>query len=177
MARMNYDLEFRNLVWQTWRKCGRNAAEAERELQKLGYTVTRAQIGLWIKQDGGDDGLTWHQRADRADAEERRAKDAVQSARQRTLAGLLEQKERYENYLRQLPSSEFDHRAAGVLLSIGGKIKDLEESLLKTGEVMYAAPEVIKEFLKYLQRQNIRDARIKDAVMQYIDGFLQEISP
>ena len=66
-----YRTETREEAYRTWRACGRNALMAVRDLEKKGLRINRNTISDWAVK------FSWKARADRAETEERRAREAM----------------------------------------------------------------------------------------------------
>ncbi|MEW5804319.1 MAG: hypothetical protein AB1847_19670 [bacterium] len=168
MARVTYDSDIKNLAFHTWRKLGQNIDAAARELDKLGYAITRPTLYSWAEQ------LGWRERAQKADAEEAQMQATRLSQREKALRDLITQKERYDAYFSS--SQEIDNRATYAYTSIVKAIAELEKSLHETGDVLFSAPAVMEEFVTFVQTK-VKDRGARESILKQVDAFLQGITP
>jgi len=168
LARKTYRVETIDLAFHIWRQLGRHFESAQKELERRGYVISKQTLYNWAKQYG------WMERADRIDAEEAELKKKRVSARQRALQDLLKQKEKYDAYFEEIERP--DHQAVYAYTNILKTIAEIEKSLHETGDVLFSAPSVMEEFMKFLERK-CKDKALKEKIFNQIDGFLQEITP
>ena len=165
MARRSTNPELVNLAFHVWRKLGRNYQAACRELDRLGYSVSKPTLYNWSKHYG------WPERADRADAAEGEMRLTRLSNREKILTDLLRRKESYDAYFATLAPGEHDHRALYAYTSLCKAISEIEKALSES--VVHSAPVVMESFVRFLQKRTL-DEGVREAIHDEIDAYLRE---
>jgi len=169
LARKIFSNDDINTAFYIWRSCGRGFETAVRELRRKGYDISKQTLYNWAKK------YRWDTRANEVDEEEAEVKKKRLSARQKALSDLIKQKEKYDIFFNELetpPDPQMTYAYTNILKTIA----EIEKSLHETGDVLFSAPSVMEEFLKFLDRK-LKDKNLKEKIFLYIDRFLQEISP
>jgi plasmid replication initiation protein len=166
LAKRSVNPELINLAFHVWRKLGRNYEATVKELDRLGYAVSKPTLYAWSKKYG------WQERADRADAEETELKLSRVSNREKVLRDLIKRKEAYDAYFASLEPGEQDHRALYAYTSLCRAIAEIEKSL--SDSVAYASPIVMEAFVRFLQKREMKQ-EIRQALYEEIDAFLREV--
>ncbi|MFA7465191.1 MAG: hypothetical protein WCY54_09065, partial [Syntrophales bacterium] len=105
-TRGSYIDENRELAFRAWRQCGQNVERTIRTLKEdHGLPVSKPTLYDWMEK------FNWKERAARAEAEERKTGDLQMSFEEKMLAGLVEQKQKYERYFATLPDTKPDNQA------------------------------------------------------------------
>ena len=161
----NYSSDAKDTAFKTWRKCGQNIEETLRELRKLGYMgISRPTLYAWKVE------YQWEDRAARADAEERKVKDADLTPDDRAVLDLIRQKEKYEAYFATLQENQIDHQATYAYTSLVKTIKDIQSK--GTGDRASLYIEFMGELVDYLMET---DKELAKAFDPHIEKFTARI--
>lgn len=128
MPKKSYTDEARELAFEYWRRCGQNVDDTLTALKKeRGWPIARQTIYDWMAR------YNWQDRAARLQAEAEEMARAKLHGREKVLADLLNQKEKYEKYFNdQAATGQVDPKATfayvGLCRMILAVQKDMESA-------------------------------------------------
>ena len=156
-------------AYRTWRVCGRSPMATVNELRRKGFHLTRDTIYAWMTK------FSWKERADRAEAEERRVREAMGEEAAGLVADLERQKARYERFFDSLGEG-VDNQGIYAYTTI---IKAIVEAKKKAKPDLYAmTPLVMDRFVRFIKEHATPGERaVQDAVFALIDRFFEEVKP
>lgn len=148
-------------AYQAWRKCGQNVEMTLRDLARQGYRISKPTVYDWKEKYG------WEDRAARAEAEERKAADAVAGAEGRAIASLEKVQGRYEKYFETLGEAKVDNQA---MFAYTGVVKSITEIKAKMGAFKSAIfVDFMRDLIDWLARN---DPDCLTAIEKNFDGFV-----
>ncbi len=150
------------LAYQTWRKCGRSPSLTIKTLnEEYGFSVSRPTLDQW-KEEGD-----WGARADRAEAEEQRARDPRLSGEERMVGALVKQQQKYETYFETLTPKEIDTQAIYAYTNLITTIQNIrQKSSAYKAEIFIV---FLKELINWL---NLNDPPAVQAIQKNFDDFI-----
>lgn len=137
--------EARENAFFVWYSSSRNDSEAERELKRQGYTVTRQTIGEWKRK------YDWVTRAEALDFKKAQSLDTMRCLEDTLLAELTTQKDRYKAYFDSLPTGQVDNQATYAYSQLCRQIADITDKIKKAAEGKDTANEPIDLTIKFVE--------------------------
>ncbi|NOZ81263.1 MAG: hypothetical protein GXP63_06350, partial [DPANN group archaeon] len=113
------------------------------------------------------DKYDWKGRAARAEAEERKVKDAVMSDEARMIASLEAQKDRYEKYFESLGPQGADHQAIYAYTNLVKTIVDIKEKIQAQKASLFL--DFMKDLIEWLSRNEPDSV---DAIEKVFDDYV-----
>lgn len=150
------------LAYRIWRECGQSPeATVKRLNSEYDFTVSRQTIYEWMEK------YNWKERAARAEAEERKAKDPVLSGEERMVAALVSQQQRYEAYFETLAVKEIDTQAVYAYTNLITTIQNIRQKTATHKSELFIS--FLKELINWL---NLNDPASVQAIEKNFDDFI-----
>ncbi len=162
--------ESRELAFRCYQKCGGNKAATLRELEKEGLKLSRPTLDEWIER------FNFKERLKDADAVTQEAADIKQHYREKILADLKKQKERYDKFFANMAENQIDTQATYAYNSLCKTISDIQRDLDAKPDLYRMAPLVMDEFVQFVKKV-VKEQASQEMVFGLIDRFFDEVKP
>ena len=162
--------ESRELAFRCYHKCGGNVEAALRELEKEGLKLSKPTLYEWIEK------FNFKERLKNADAVVQEAADIKAHYREKILADLKKQKERYDKFFESLSEGQIDTQATYAYNSLCKTISDIQRDLDSKPDLFRMAPVVMDEFVRFVKKV-VKEQASQEMVFGLIDRFFDEVKP
>jgi predicted nucleotide-binding protein (sugar kinase/HSP70/actin superfamily) len=162
--------ESRELAFRCYQKCGGNVEATLRELEKEGLKLSKPTLYDWMEK------FNFKARLKNADAVVQEAADIKQHYREKILADLKKQKERYDKFFEGLAESQIDTQATYAYNSLCKTISDIQRDLDAKPDLYRMAPLVMDAFVQFVKK-TVKEKPSQELVFGLIDRFFDEVKP